>query len=1643
MKVATKTYRALYDTGASTNCIHPDVFKEAKRHNKVLKYVNKMRIRTANGDTEIAPVVTIEMNLSGKTEKANYAVLTKCSSPIILGMPGIRKWRLDYIASQDVFQFADKAENVSALQDAPSAIVVPATTQKIKPKSRSHLVCTVLNASTHKPVAHKEVIANVLGSEILANTDVHGRFMVTFTNPTSFPMEFPRSLHLGQADLSTTVAMIGPVNPESSEKILHLASLAPAPGKREKDPEQNGKSSELPMPERIHEAIKHLPKDTQRLLRQTINNNLQAISQNKFDLGLTDLYTHKITLTDKEPVYHKQFPIPVDHAPIIQEHVEKWLHMGVVEPAQSPYNSPIFCVRKKDGGYRLCLDYRGVNEKSLPENYSIRTPEDCISELGTAGAKHFIALDLSSGFYQMPLDKASRPFTAFTVPKHGQLQWTRAAMGLKGCPGSFARLMDMALKGISGVLIYIDDLLVYGKTQQETIETLDKVLRRLIKHNLKVNLSKSTFLTPTTDYLGFTLSAHGIYPGKSKTQAITQAKPPQTRKQLKAFLGMCNYYRNFVKHFAHKAGRLYALTRQESRWKGGPLPAEALQVFNELKKVIVETVPRSFPFKDGKYHLFTDGSLGDSKEEGGLGGHLMQEDPQGNLHSIGWASRALAKHEKNYSSFLLELQSACWNIEYFSHYLRGKPFILYTDHAPLTKLSTVHSRTLHRLHHLLNEYSFEIRHIEGKKNSVADFLSRSHGPALVSSIEEIASLSEVQNMRTLQDKDPVLGPIIQSILKNESPAWPAEYKRSSQRISLHKGVLCARLEPRPGFPMDDKYRVLAPTTIRKALLHEAHNSALGGHQGIFRTLERIRLSFWWPQMQRDIADHCAQCQDCQATSDKDLPAPLPNQELPQTKFPNERIHADLFGPLTGADGNSCYVLGITDSFTKILRLSVIPNKEAKTTALALWREWFTIYGIPKLVVTDGGAEFCNALQEAIYDVLQVEHKVTTPYWPRCNMAQEHQNKTLAQYMRTILHAAKKSTLDWEVYLPALMFSLNTAVNRALKASPFQVMFGYDPRVPLYSDLNILNEDDYKMPADDKDAFYQWQDTRKAVRQAAHANERHFRDQEFLTQQEQLTSFSAKQEVWAKIQPLTKPNKKFKPRWEPAVIISRLSPTTYKIKRLHSKNKKIVTINAAYLKPRKEGLLLPDEDDEVDLEEDPLVPTQPLGQPTNPQEPSDEMAVVDLSAVTFRDSKGFTFNIDEWLGRKSHHTSAELKHMFSKLLRTNDPNDYSIAFHRNLVTMPAAVQLHPPQAGPMPDQPGPQLPSPPGTPPGSPASSDSFSWPSPPGPASPLPSPPQHSPRSSSSSSAPFPDVSPPQTPAPGQVAPWQPLPPPPSDSPSQARAATPPPVQATPPPVHVPQSTRTEATPPAEEDGQTPFATPAQELGTPEPRRGRRTQRLYPDLETPEATPRTAPGRRSASEARRQLQFSPEGPSQPADPAPSAPPAQDPDWPSPIAHRTPPQQQQQQQPPIHPFMPPEVVFTRQGASQGPQIWTRRVDQLNARTYQATRSRAREQFMNMAMQNIPESVQQQGRLTEWRQHHEAIFAALNPRPQEIYDPTLLNPQEAEPPHQWEGAYRAQIAQLVQQHHPRRVHNPRQAADLYSPRVGQRPERQKRH
>ncbi|MFM7188328.1 MAG: RNase H-like domain-containing protein, partial [Armatimonadota bacterium] len=641
----------------------------------------------------------------------------------------------------------------------------------------------------------------------------------------------------------------------------------------------------------------------------------------------------------------------------------------------------------------------------------------------------------------MLLHPKARHYTAFTVPGKGQFQWVTSPMGLLGCPSSFQRLMETVVHGINDVIVYIDDLLLHSATHIEHLALVDQVLQRLITHGIKLNLAKCVFGSPEVAYLGFHLTPNGITPGKDKLKAVREALPPSNVHEVRQFLGLCNFFRTHVRNFAQVSSALTQLTKKECDWKGGELPPAALQAFKELQTILCSEPVVGFPRRDRPYALITDASLGDDAKPGGLGAILTQIQPDGEHQVIAYASRKLQKHEKNYTPYLIEMQAAIWGMEHFETYLRGRPFTLITDHKPLEKLGKVHTKTLNRLQEAMNTFNFDILYRKGSEMP-ADFLSRN----LVSSISW-----NNDEIKRAQEQDEWIR-AVKAFLLNQTLPKDANCQQILRQLGPECFVeddLVWRRVKRSFEP--SRVVLLLPKSLVPQVLEDAHGGLLSGHDGIFKTKERLFQCYYWPGMDKDIGAHLSACHRCQVRR-TDHPAPPPLlSPLPQCSEPNQRIHADLFGPLKTSERGKKFILSITDAFTKLVELVALENKESSTVAEALFNRWFCRYGVPLEIVTDQGGEFKGRLTQDLFKLMRTNHQTTSSRHPQCNSQAEVANKTIAKYLSSFVD---DTTLDWEIYLAPLMFSYNTSFHRSIKTSPHFLTYGIEALQPGFPTADI-------------------------------------------------------------------------------------------------------------------------------------------------------------------------------------------------------------------------------------------------------------------------------------------------------------------------------------------------------------------------------------------------------------------------------------------------------------------------------------------------------------------------------------------------------------------------------------------------------------
>ena len=431
--------------------------------------------------------------------------------------------------------------------------------------------------------------------------------------------------------------------------------------------------------------------------------------------GVTKSGQHDIILTHQEPVRSRPYPLPHALREKVKEEVREMLKLGVIEHSTSPYSSPIVMVKKKDGTNRFCCDYRKLNSVTIQDAEPIPDIEEIFAKLSED--QYFTKIDLTKGYWQVPLTERAKPLTAFVTPD-GLYQFTTMPFGLVNAPASFSRMMRTVLRGLPHVDNFIDDILVHTKTWDEHLDSLRALMDRLKDANLKAKPSKCFVGHTQIDFLGHQLSRGCVKPNPDKLSDIQNAPRPKTKKQLRSFLGLTGYYRKFVPNYAAIAVPLTNLTKKKEpnalRWED----AEEL-AFDTLKSKLSSSPILHLPNVEQEFILRTDAS------ETGIGAVLLQEH-DGDKFPVAYASKKLLSRERAYSTIEKECLAMVWAVRKFDTYLYGREFILEVDHQPLLAIrkSKVANGRILRWALFLQPYKFRIVAIKGKENVGADFMSR-------------------------------------------------------------------------------------------------------------------------------------------------------------------------------------------------------------------------------------------------------------------------------------------------------------------------------------------------------------------------------------------------------------------------------------------------------------------------------------------------------------------------------------------------------------------------------------------------------------------------------------------------------------------------------------------------------------------------------------------------------------------------------------------------------------------------------------------------------------------------------------------------------------------------------------------------------
>jgi hypothetical protein len=434
----------------------------------------------------------------------------------------------------------------------------------------------------------------------------------------------------------------------------------------------------------------------------------------------THIYKQSIALKpNAQSVFMNPYRIPHSQKEEVKKQVDEMIKNDIIENATSEWSSPILLVPKKPDAegnkkWRLVIDYRRLNEKIQDEKFPLANIADILDSL--AGTVYFSTLDLSQGYYQLEIREEDRPCTAF-VTETGQFQMKKLPMGLKISPSAFSRMMTIAMSGLNyeKCFVYLDDLIVFGKNMTEHNKNLISVFTRMREVNLKLNPSKCKFLRKSVLYLGHQISENGILPDPAKIDVVKNYPCPKDEKETKRFVAFANYYRKFIKNFAVIAAPLNKLSKKGVSFLWSE---ECQKAFDVLKNKLCSPVVLDYPdfSEENNFNLTTDAS------KIAIGAVLSNS----NGRPVAYASRALNKQEKNYSTTEIELLAMVWATKHFRPYLFGRYFEICTDHRPLVYLFSQAdpSSRLNKFRMSLMEYNFVAKYLKGKDNSVADALSR-------------------------------------------------------------------------------------------------------------------------------------------------------------------------------------------------------------------------------------------------------------------------------------------------------------------------------------------------------------------------------------------------------------------------------------------------------------------------------------------------------------------------------------------------------------------------------------------------------------------------------------------------------------------------------------------------------------------------------------------------------------------------------------------------------------------------------------------------------------------------------------------------------------------------------------------------------
>ncbi|CAF4616452.1 unnamed protein product [Rotaria sp. Silwood2] len=552
-------------------------------------FVNKSysRVILADGHTSLSVfgTTTLSITMGDMLTSIKAIVVKELCADCILGMDFINKYKLIINTEQQIVSISDNYKRTTLKFDVnkkdmnyPARLI---NTIRIPPK-RTVTVPVSVELSSAQVLFRPSFTLQQRLPVVMLNSSLtihHHTSFISIHNPTTYPCSLSKGIVLG----TTTIPTLSfKRNSVIDYQLVH---------------------------KNINNLTQHIDNlEQQDRVKTLLNQYAKLFDTSKLTIA-TNVKPHDIKTLDHPPPVSKPYYSTTSKQEEMYKIIQELLHYGLIRPSDSPYAAPALLVSKKDGAWRMVVDYKKLNNITLKDNHPIPNMEQAIQLLG-GGYNFFSKLNMKSGFWQIPINEEDKFKTAFITPD-GLFEWNVLAQGLKNSPPSFQRVMTDILSTCRQFsLVYIDDIVVYSRSFEEHLKHLIQVLSVLSQHNFQLNPTKCSIFHQQIDYLSHTISEHGVKPTDEKIQAIIKLREPSTLVEANKYLGALSWYRKFIPQFAtiaapiHKITNLTKPNRIQFIWGDSQK-----QAFSQLKHLLV-TSPVFLDFPNDKYPviLTTDDS---------------------------------------------------------------------------------------------------------------------------------------------------------------------------------------------------------------------------------------------------------------------------------------------------------------------------------------------------------------------------------------------------------------------------------------------------------------------------------------------------------------------------------------------------------------------------------------------------------------------------------------------------------------------------------------------------------------------------------------------------------------------------------------------------------------------------------------------------------------------------------------------------------------------------------------------------------------------------------------------------------------------------------------------------------------------------